>query len=286
MKVVFAHPDFEYGSYHYFRRLVELSGFDSCPVSRMDMGAEGTVYVTSPANHALWEKLAPLRSQNIRAKVIYWNLERPDVPPKRIEDLVTTEVHADTRSVLALPGVVAAWVSDRYQASLDPNHLHVVLGSSEKLAEGGPLAMAWDLCHFSYVWGRRGEVMARLSQKFKVAPPDIHPSARAHVLRASRAIVSIHQTPSPVLEVLRSAWSAAYRLPLVCETIKDPWPMVPGEHFLEFDYATLPDELVPWIRQEGLREQLRLQGERRYELLCKTHNFRDSVLDGVRRTLA
>jgi len=288
LKIVFAHPEYEYGSYYYYRKLVELSGFESCTFNRIDLERDDTVYIVSPACNKLASYLRVQKdvAKNVQAKVVYWNLERPDVPTEDVSLLPGNAVHASTQSVLELPGVAAAWVSDRYQASLDRLHKHVVLGSHVGLGESPILPKRWDLCHFSYIHGRR-QVISKLEQLLQVAPEGAPPDHmdRAAILATSRAILSIHQTPTPVLEVLRSAWSAAWHLPLICETVANPWPLVKDVHFKSFSLENVIgviDFMLPALpaRIDWLEEM----GERRHELLCRTYNFRDCVEAGVRET--
>ncbi len=285
MKIVFAHPTYQYGSYHYFRELVRLSGFEVCSIPQIDLTRE-VVYVVSPACKELAVHLA---SQQVTgpAKIVYWNLERPDVPTENIFALPGNAVHASTASVLKLPNVAQAWASDRYQAGLDDLHKHVVLGGHPELG-GYPIQpKRWDLCHFSYVHGRR-HVISVLEQCLQVAPEGAPPyhADRSSILRTSRAILSIHQTPSPVLEVLRSAWSAGWRLPLICEAVADPWPLVDGVHFKSFALENIIDVIDMMLPKIPARiDWLEEMGERRYELLCKTYNFKDCVEQAVEEML-
>ena len=289
MKIVFAHPTYQYGSYHYFRKLVELSGFEVCSIPDIDLTRD-VIYIVSPACNELAAHLggAQFDVRPVRAKIVYWNLERPDVITDNVYALPGNAVHASTASVLGLPGVAAAWVSDRHQASLDSLHKHVVLGSHVGLGESPILPKRWDLCHFSYIHGRR-QVISRLEQLLRVAPEGAPPDHmdRAAILATSRAILSVHQTPVPVLEVLRSAWSAAWRLPLICETVADPWPLVENEHFKSFKLENIIDIIDFMLPALPARiDWLEEMGERRPELLCRTYNFRDCVEAGVRETFA
>lgn len=284
MKIIFAHPGHQYGSYRYFRKLVDLSGFESCGVEEMDLKRDDVVYITSPANRALSDFLKFHDRQDVRAKVIYWNLERPDVPTEPVWSLPTTAVHADTQSVRHLPGVVASWVSDRYQSKLDNHHQFVVLGGHPGVRTvDATLPKAWDLCHFSYIWGRR-EIIRSL-KGFGVAPENLDGVERETVLCSSRAILSVHQTPAPVLEVLRSAWSAAYKLPLICENVEDPWPLKEGESIATFGYETIQRDLEAIFELERSEGYLTRIGQKRYDLLCGTYNFRDCVEEGVKVAL-
>lgn len=279
MKIIFAHPRYEYGSYVDYRRLVELSGFPVCKFDEMDLGQEGTVYIVSPANLSLADAILSWKGPML-SRVIYWCLERPDVPPKPIRELVTTEVHADPESVLALPGVSRVWVSDRYFSSLSKKYSHVILGSDPFLAHGTVEKPIWDLCHFSYVWGRRSPVVSGLSQSLRVAG-EAWGEERARILRSSRAILNVHQTDAQVGEPLRFALAASYSLPLISETIKDPWPLRPGYDFLMYDYGELQRRTNEILRSVDLE----MFGRNLYDTLCRKYTFKKCVEDGVRETL-
>lgn len=286
MKIVFAHPTYEYGSYHYFRELARLSGFGVCSIPQIDLMRD-VVYIVSPACKELALHLIGQQAvaSQVRAKVIYWNLERPDVPTEEVGVLPGNAVHASTASVLQLPGVVKAWVSDRYQASLDSLHQFVVLGSDRRLGAYPSTKKEWDFCHYSYVWGRRQAPMDLLRQRLKCAPEDVLPQVRHDALSKSRAIISIHQTEAPVLEVLRSAWSAAYHLPLICERVEDPWPLKQGTHFCELDTDIGRLREFAQLMSEGQVRGLDMLGEARWDLLCNKYPFRDCVEQAVEEIL-
>lgn len=281
MKIVFAHPSYTYGSYYYFRKLVELSEFEVCVIPEIDLTRD-VVYIVSPACRQLAMHLMGQQALGgqIRAKVIYWNLERPDVPTEEVGVLPGNAVHAFTKSVLALPGVVRAWVSDRYQASLDSLHQFVVLGSDRRLGAYPSKKKDFHFCHYSYIWGRRQAPMDALRSVLLSPPEDALPEQRHSALAGSRSIISIHQTEAPVLEVLRSAWSAAYYLPLICERVADPWPLKLGKHFLHLMDPVLGT--IQLLAESVISERLEEMGESRWDLLCNKYSFRDCVEAAVR----
>ncbi len=283
-KIVFAYPKHPYDSYATFRRLVEVSEFDWCYFENMDLSRDDVVYIVSPANKSLWDALGGHDASKVRARIIYWNLERADVPTKPIWELLTTEVNAATQSVRKIPGMIAAWVSDRYQAGLDEDHYYVTIAGDPRFAEGAPLPREWDLCHFMYVYGRRSPVVDELSRKLKVAPSGVTWERQVEILRSSRAILSIHQTPSPITECLRVAWSAAYKLPLLMEESSDPFPMIDEIHFKSIRYYDAVRR-VQELLSEVNRDWMEAMGVARYDLLCVKNTFRSCVEEGVRRSL-
>lgn len=242
MRIVFAHPERDYDSYVDYRRLVDLSGFESVKVGQADPGAADTVYVVSPVNRHLPEW--PPRGRRA-AKFVYWNLERDDVPTVPVRDLPGFGVHASVGSVEHL--FDAVWVSDRHLASLDRRHTHVVMGGHPGLSPGPAGAAVYDFCHMSYVHGRR-RVIGSLAREFRVGPNGF-PPGRDAVLRSSRAMLNVHQTESAVGEPLRFALAAACGLPLLSERLEDPWPLREGEDFLSFRIGEAAEKLRVWLRE-------------------------------------
>lgn len=283
MKIIFAHPRHEYGSYVDYRALVRLSGFETCFFDEMNLAPQDTAYIVSPANNSLYKHLVGKEVRDRGAKIFWLDLERPDPPEiEPISDLVTTEVHATTDSVLALPGVTRAWVSDRHLASMDPRRLHMVLGSHPDLCQRPPLDLAYDLCHMCYIHGRR-EVIRRLSSSFRVAPSSWGVE-RDRALRSSRAILNVHQTESHVGEPLRFALAAAYGLPLLSETLHDSWPLVEGDEFLSFPYQDVSHRLNYWLNILP-HDRLSQIGRNLRRVLTVEYPFRKCVEDAVERSL-
>lgn len=292
MRVVFAIPRFEYGSYVDYRRLVELSGYDRCFFDEIDLTAQDTVYIVSPANRSLWQSLIRYEPpKQIASKVIWWNLEDQWLPTKPISYLQTTETHATTESVLALPGVVAAWCSNRTLPAQDKRYTFVPLGSDPRLAGSPHAGFKWDLCHMSYIWGRRGPIHDTLSGRFRVAPPAFG-ADRDAALASSSAMWIVHQNERHVLmEPQRFAFAAAYRLPVITETIddyvgiaSDPYPFQKGIDYVSFGYGPTNEILEFVSGWLAIPERLKRLGERLYERLAIEFNFRICVEQGIRRT--
>lgn len=270
MRIVFAQPRHKYDSYTDFRKLVELSEFESVYFDEIDRDAEDTTYIVSPLNNSF-----PRWSGKAKARFVYWNLERPDVESAPFWELPGLAVHASVSS--ALTQFDEVWVSDRHFASIDKRLKHAVLASHEGLAEGPLHFHVYDYCHMSYVWGRREHVIVPLRVSLREGPNGWG-AERARVLRSSRFMVNVHQTAAPIMEPLRFALAAAYRLPMVSEAIKDPWPLVPGEDYLQLEYdkmaaeiVKLPNSLAPWLNM----------ADNLHRKLCVDRTFRSEVIAAV-----
>jgi hypothetical protein len=276
-RIVFAHPRNVYSSYTDFRMLVELSGFQSCLQDEVDLETDA-VYILSPINREFGEwALRRLPAGHRRARMIWWNLERPDVDTVPVLDLPKNAVHASVDSVASI--FDAIWVSDRYLASLNKMFTYVVMGSDVRLANGPRMETKYDLCHMAYIWGRR-EILNRLGGGWRVAPA-CWGVERDVVLRSSFAMINIHQTPAPAGEPLRIALSAAYRLPLITETLADPTPFHPDVHMVMMDYSRAEETLTRWLTTLEGRQGLSSRGEALHQALCIDRTFGGCVRRGV-----
>lgn len=268
MKVIFAHPRHRHESYSDYRRLVEISEFPTCYVDEMDLGADA-VYVTSPVTGEL---RPALEGKKRRAKVVFWCLERPDSgdwPPE--------SNNASNRVSEIIQFVDKVWVSDRHQAQLDLRQVYVTMGSDSRLAEGETLpAKVYDIAALTYNNERRRKIYSELG-RWKTAPESAWGETRAKILRSSRSMLYVHQTELPIGAPIRFALAAAYKLPLLSETMIDPYPLVYGRDFLSAPYDRLVNETHDWLSGRSLTAY----GEQLHETLCLERNFRLSVLEGV-----
>lgn len=275
-RIVFAKTDWVYESYADLWRLVELAGFPTCRVSEIDL-TQPTLYVTTPFTGETRQHLTHRRSilaGPAAAHVVWWNLERPDSDTDAPGEDLATKVRRQTDAALAL--VDGVWVSDRSCATLDPRQQFVILGSDARLA-GAPLhpnaPKSYDIVHLSYVTHRRKCVYDALERHGVRLGPNGWGAERDATLRASRLMLNVHQTPAPVGEPLRFALAAAYALPLVTETLADPYPLGLRNCIM----ATV-DDAVECVRV-WLRDATRLTvcGRELWYDLCIQHPFRQEV---------
>lgn len=209
--IVFAKTRHHYDSYTDFWELVRLSGFDTCYVDEIDRRLPN-FYIFSPWNGEADPHLKTLGEGP--GRIAWWCLERFDamsVPYIQALD------QAD-------PLVDEMWVSDRWIASLDPRLRHITMGSHPGLGNT-PLAPEYDFTHQSYAWGRRAIMYKSLKKKGLTEGPSAWGPQRDAVLRRSRLMLNLQQYPDPVTAPLRFALAAAYHLPVVSETIRDPYPL-------------------------------------------------------------
>jgi hypothetical protein len=281
--LVFVRTRYEYKSYSDLWHLVELSGFKTVYVDQFDLETD-YVGILPTCNGELRPHITHRRSilkGPQWATLIHWNLERPDSGDYEVSKITPTGVANSTSEILQY--VDYQWVSDRYWASLDPRLVYVPIGSHPELAQGPPDAKEYDACALSYNNFRRDRVIGPLKQQVRMAPDSAWGEERDRILRRSRAMVYVHQTPMPIGAPLRMALAAAYKLPVIAERLADPYPYVPGHDILMFDY----DVLVP-SAVEALRDPARLEeiGRNLHRRLCMEEGFRKCVEEGVGRTLA
>jgi hypothetical protein len=277
---IFARTRYTYTSYTDFWRLVELSGFRTCYVDEIDLERD-EIYITSPVNGEtrphLFDRRAKLRGPQ-EARVIVWQLERPCDPsrPGSPEE----QVRAGAREILTFSD--AAWISDRWVARVsEGGFVHVTMGSHPELAGGPSFATPqYDLAHMSCSVPRRDAVVGYLHRRGLRIAPNGWGLERDRALRASRAILNVHQDGAPVMEPLRIALAAAYRLPYLSEVSNDPYPLVPDRTVLEAPVDRLGQAVEGWLRESRLRDL----GSLLHEDLCVQMNFRKGVMEALERT--
>lgn len=279
MRVIFARPAARFDSYSDFWRLAWLSGFPCVPAMAMNPAAD-VVYVTTPFSGEQAAALATWpahRAPGRTARVVWWSLERPDGgqwPPEG--NNATNMVDHVVRFVDAV------WTSDRAAPDRDPRLVYAPLGGHAGLTDAGSDAMEnYDYAHMSYVTPRRAPVHAELLRRgFRPAPNAWGPR-RSSLLRVSRLVLNIHQTPAPVAEPLRFALAAAHGIAVVSETIDEPWPLRTGEDYIEAPIGALPD-----LVSDCLRNPVRLARVARSlrSRLCSEYTFRAGVEDALDRT--
>lgn len=257
--------------------MVELSGFKTCFVDEVDL-TSNAIFIVTPCNGefrpAMQAQRDRLSGSPSTARTVVWQLERPD------EDLSPGPTVLETRNNELFQWVDQVWVSDLHYASLDPRYIHVPLGSHPALREGGPGPERYALCHMSARFPRRTPIMDRILADYKNrVGPNGWGEARARTLNTSRAIVNVHKTPAPIGEPIRFALAAAYKLPLITETLANPWPMINDVHFISSDANSLRAK----VREALSRADLPEFGERLHKLLCVDKLFGDYVREAAEK---
>jgi hypothetical protein len=272
---IFARTRYVYDSYSDFWRLVELSGFETCYTDEIDLERE-CIYIVTPINGELRPHVRHRKSTlkgAQRAQIIVWSLERPDsgdLKGKSVEQAVL-----DANSEI-LNYVTRIWTSDRWVASVDPRSNHVILGSHPDLRQGPKGDPQYDLIHLSYTIPRRRGIYDGLAASGLKIAGNCWGADRDWSLRITRAMLNVHQTPAPIMEPLRIAIAAAYKLPYLSEFTRDPYPLEEGVSFLQAEYLTLESFVLEWMQDD-----LAPIGEALHQRLCIETTFKIGVLKGL-----
>lgn len=264
--VVFVHSKIQYPSYVDYRRLVQISGFESCTFDRMDSKRKCTYVVCPIWSNDVSAAVTALAKGPRACRVIWWYLERPGFFGKR--------PYSEMADIMLSRGLDEVWISDRaFHALLprDPRLKFVPVGSDEALGDRTPSAKSYDLCHMSLIHGRR-EVLLK-SLRYHIAPNG-YGDARHRALLASRFMLNVHQDDDPFLEPLRFALSAAYGLPILSESCTDPFPFVEGEDFAGAPYGGIQALVAKAISDPAA---YRAMGERMFRKAAHEYRFRDNV---------
>jgi hypothetical protein len=271
-EVIFARTRWEYGSYADFWRLVEVSGFKTCFVDQIDLNTQAT-YIFTPLNGEVIPHLKNFPKER-PGKVIWWNLERPLA--KGENDIAFKESLNE-----ALSYVDECWVSDLFCASQDRRFKYVLLAghgnygvrSDEKL---------YDICHLSYLWGRRSNTINLLSPYFKIAPNAYGKEEQQEIVSKSKLMLSLHQyEESPLLAPIRLAIAASYAIPFITEKFPMVEDLVRREIVFAAESIDILSNEFPLKAYCLNKEGLKRAGDTLFNRLCLETNFKAEVLKAV-----
>jgi hypothetical protein len=233
--ITFCRTRYQYDSYTDFWKLVQLAGYPTLFVDQIPRDAPGETFVITPINGE-WKQ-----GVETSGRVIWWNLEwgLGDGPP---------------------PGVDEIWTSDRWHAA-QTGARFVPLGSHPALVNVNPASRwngeaAWDVALLAYMGpARRQTPVNSMKDRGLVMAPNAWGRERDNVLGASRIMVNVHQHDEwPCVPAQRFALAAASAIPLVSETMNDPFPYRPGEDFLTAAYGDIAAVADATIRHKVGRE--------------------------------
>jgi hypothetical protein len=282
-EVIFARPDHHAGSYSDLWRLVELAGYPIIPMHEMDLQSDNCYIFSTHDTH--WWGGWP----NARARIIYYDIE--------------FYTDADYRFS---PGV-EVWSADAAYAR-QKGIRFVPMGGDERLAgfEGvqefatlsidgdaqrEPARAQWvhspidrhtdkryDVALLAHMTYRRQFIRGQLHDwGVSVAPNEGTWGADRHVaLQQSRAMLYVHQRDEyHAVAPQRMCIAAAYKLPVITETLPDAWPFTP-DTILMRPYPELAEFAYERTRPSEYRI-LAEWGEALHHLLCHRMKFRDVI---------
>jgi hypothetical protein len=142
--------------------------------------------------------------------------------------------------------------------------------------KNAPDAGASDVCTLSYAQygSRRWIIEKRLKEQGVTLAPNGWNSERDDALQNSRLMMHVHQRADfPCIAMQRFAIAASARIPLVSETINNPFPLVGGEDVFMVDYGDLSNTIKHYLENPPVADGL-------YQKLCIEYRF-DKVVRNV-----
>jgi len=281
MDPIFVRSAKTYPTYSDFWRLVELSGFKTVGAGEADF-QKAQVYIWSTLDHEFMETMDSFPKQARQAKLIFWNLERPDGSYRGRMDI--RELFWKGTGEL-LSWADAVWVSDKGLATLDDRNVFAVLGGHPGLRQQAPLPAAQAIVHLGQRTPRRQAVLAKLREwGLAIAEPSWG-DERERALASSQLLLSVDRVfgihfSSPLRYVL----AAAYGLPIMSEEIENPYPLVAGKTVLMAPYEKLDLATAAVLKMEMAAAYLLEVGEACRKLLCEEWTFRKGVMEALERT--
>lgn len=275
MSIVFVKTRHHYDPYIDFRRLAELSGFESCYVDQIDV-TKDNVYIVSPMNGEYRPHIDNQINKPRNAHLVLWNLERPSGSAGSVGNYAK-----DNRELIDKRYVDEVWVSDARMAD-ETRHAcrFVPLGGHPDLGNPGD-DKEYDVIHLSAMVNRRQTVYGRL--KGLSIAPNAWPPEREELLARSRFALNVHQDSHPFQEPLRWVLFAAYGLPIISESCFDPRPWTHRETIYFANYDDLPREMAK-IAKADYREWKEM-GLRARRLMTEEYTFREQVELALRQSV-
>lgn len=262
--VIFVKTHHHYDPYQDYFKLAELSGFPIVNEDEIDPHSDHC-YIVS---HFVCAN-RPDGWPGAKARIILWQLEW-DV----------------AEAVLRTPGVAEVWTMDVHYAR-QIGAKYVPVGSHPGLAgyylESGqwhepgvcrPSTFKYDVAMLAYMVNRRQTVAFQLAQLGLSLMPSAWGFDRHCNLMLTRAMLHVHQHEKiRGVACLRWAIAAAYKLPVITETLWDGGIFCDREHMIVAEYWALAQTVSRAIADRMLEPI----GEALHQLLCVERTFRRNV---------
>lgn len=258
--VYFVKTVHHYQTYEDWFRLVELSGYPIIDYDAVDIDSTNA-YIFTPLS-AEWETRwtdRPVRAEIILADA-EWRLKESS--------------YEWPESALTIPPFVKrVWAFDKWYAERIGAQ-YVPLGSHAGLVGDAQTDERFDVSVMAYIWGRRGGTLEAMRGKGVTIAPNAWGDERDAILKASSAMLHIHQHEKVhTVAPLRYAIAAAYHMPLISESVYDAG--IFDKAVLYADYGNLADYTALMLRRYA--DRLRAKADMLHELLCIKGNFRSYV---------
>lgn len=260
--VYFVHTDYVYDSYTDFFSLARLSGYPVVSIDEMDIDSDN-VYIITPLSGE-WERRwdHPVTAQIILFD-LEWRLKESD--------------YAWPESALVTPPFVSrVWASDKWYAERIGAQ-YVPIGSHPGLVGSAITDQTFDVAPLAYRTGRRNAAFGQMERNGLTMVPNSWGDARDAALKASRAVVHVHQHDNvPTVAPLRFAIAAAWHKPLISEQVHERG--IFEDAVLYAEYSVLADYTAIMVRRYP--DLLQRKADELHELLCVDHSFK-SYIEGA-----
>ena len=257
--VFFVRPENTYPSYNDFWKLVRLAGWSIIGAQdvHLENVADTYVFVTPEAYPDV---------RGAAARCVAWEFEYAG---------------DYTHDVSAWAGEL--WASDPVWAK-EHNARFVLLGSDPPLVEpvapqpdDAEMTLGYDATMLGYMVGRRSAIKAALPDLRWTADYAEDPITRHTMLTYTRLMLHVHQHDGAgYCAPLRIALAAAYKLPVISETVN-----APGPYHKRVWYADYAD--IPALVREKLHDPQALarRGATLYDWLCVKQPFAANVREAL-----
>lgn len=254
-EVIFARPRWNYDSYTDLYRLIELSGFPLCFIDEIDAFDDKCIYIVTMLNGEVvgWP--------GATARIILWDFEW----------------HVDG-GIRPLEGLYDTWAADAWYAR-QIGAKYVPLGSHPglNLSPDETVEPTFDVVLLQYLTHRRQIVRDQLSEAGVTIAPNGWGMERHRSLQQARACLHVHQLDTAfTVAPQRFALAAAYRLPIISETLSDSGIFGHAD-LLTSSHEHLAAFTRMWTHGRAERERLADFGHALYQKLCVERTFRHEV---------
>ena len=248
-----------YESYVDWWNLVALSGYPIIDYDAIDIDSDN-VYIFTPLSGE-WERRW---DHPVKASMVLYDLEW------RLKESSYEWAASD----LTIPPFISrVWAADKWYAE----RIHaeyVPLGSHIGLAGTAQTDERYDAAVMCYIWGRRGNVLVQAQEKGLTIAPNAWGDERDALLKASSAVLHIHQHEKVnTVAPLRYAIAAAWHKPLISESVYDRG--IFDTCVLYADYAHLADYTALMVKRYP--QLLRDKADELHDTLCVSNNFRSFI---------
>lgn len=258
-QVYFVKTEHQYMSYVDYWRLVELSGYPAIDYDAIDIDSDN-VYIFTPLS-AEWERRW---DHPVKATMILWDLEY------RLKE---SSYEWPESALVTPPFISRVWASDKWYAARIGAQ-YVPLGSHVGLVGTAQTDDTYDLAVMAYIWGRRGVVLEAMRAKGLTIAPNAWGDERDALLKASTAVLHIHQHEKVhSVAPQRVAIAAAWHKPLISESVYDAG--IFDTCVLYADYQELDGYTAMMIRRYA--DLLQHKADMLHDTLCVSNSFKSFI---------